>query len=88
MMHDALKEKAPALYRQLEVSGKLKTYVETQAEEMDQAIMDEVSRRMVKKEVQELPYMEKVQRLNQIKREAQEQGFATYLNEFPGQSDQ
>lgn len=58
----AMKEQAPALYRQLERSGKLAGFVKEQTDELNAEIHDAVMQRMMKPDMQALPDMERPKR--------------------------
>lgn len=68
----ALKEQAPQLYRQLERSGQLATFVKDQSRELNDLAGDAAMARIIKPEVQNLPYLEKVGMMNAIRAQEEE----------------
>ena len=58
----ALKEQAPQLYRQLERSGKLASFVKEQADALNAEIHDAMMQRMMEPDMQALPDLERPKR--------------------------
>jgi hypothetical protein len=78
----ALKDQRPKLWRELEDSGELDAYLTEFAEMMVAAFCQSYGAASHTKEIQALPYMEKVGALNSLERRIEEVLFAELL-EFP-----
>lgn len=77
----AMKEQAPALYRQLERSGKLAGFVKEQTDELNAEIHDAVMQRMMKPDMQALPDLERPKRAAALDQQEAELAIASL--EFP-----
>ncbi len=77
----AIKEQAPQLYRQLQSSGRLASFVKAQADALNNQAVEAANLRIDKPEVQNLPYQDKVRMMNAIL--AQENELALAQVVFP-----
>lgn len=84
MVLQAMKDRAPALHRQLGQAGTLDQFVATRADEIDQAIVDRVMSDRARRNLDDLPPMELVREMNASRQAATETVLGQML-EFPSE---
>ncbi len=83
IVEQALKDRAPSLFRDLKRRGELDGYVVDLADQISLAVLDQIAAARREQRMDDLPPMELVQGRNNAQAQAEEGVLAVFL-EFPG----